>query len=94
MSNNFKDYRNETRQNWGVNQEANLSKEQLQIGCLLRIADATEKMASNYTQLQNDVDYYKKRAVAAERKIEQLKRSIAAYKANYTRLKKRLGNQI
>lgn len=36
------------------------SREEINTGSLQRIADATEKMASNYIQLQNDRDRYKK----------------------------------
>lgn len=39
------------------------------VGALQRIADATEKMASNYQRQQDDLEYYKKRTkdLAAER---------------------------
>lgn len=32
----------------------------IQIGCLMRIAEATEKMASNYTRMENDLALYKR----------------------------------
>jgi predicted nucleic acid-binding Zn-ribbon protein len=57
------------------------------VGCLQRIADAAEKTASNYTQLQNDRDWYRDRCKTLERDVEDLKNSRAGYKAALTRLR-------
>ena len=45
--------REQSKKDW----ESRDTSEDLQLGCLQRIADASEKMASNYTQLQKDLDY-------------------------------------
>lgn len=46
----FKSYRDESRTNWGVTvaEATKPDRDQLYLGCMLRIADATELMASNY----------------------------------------------
>jgi len=59
------------------------------IGCLQRIADATEKMASNYTQLQNDLDRYKGYVKANREEVHSLERRLSAYKGVITKLKKK-----
>jgi hypothetical protein len=43
----FKNYRDESRTQWGaeVDESYTISREQIGLGCLLRIADATEAMA-------------------------------------------------
>jgi hypothetical protein len=64
--------------------------ETLQIGAILRIADATERMASNYVQLQNNVEYYKNLSRSRLQEIEVLKHSRAGYMAALTKLRKRI----
>ncbi len=59
----------------------------IELGCLMRIADATEKMASNYIQLQNDLDWYKKRYETEQKTSVNLNRKIASLKGVITKLK-------
>ena len=66
-----------------------LSNDQLQLGCLQRIAAATELIARNYQSLIDDRDYYKRRYEAERARAEGLERSNRAHKSNYTRLKKK-----
>lgn len=56
----FKQFREESKRTWGTESE-NLTNEQIQLGAILRIADASEKMASNYDALLSDRNYYKQR---------------------------------
>lgn len=86
----FKNFREESRsKNWGVNQDGNMTNEQLQLGCMLRIADATESMAQNYTQMERDLKYYKERCDAKEKAIQSLNNSIRSMKGVITKLKKK-----
>jgi hypothetical protein len=85
----FKSYKEGSRTDWGRETEGGLTIEQINCGAILRIADATEKMATNHVRLQNDYDsmkrdrdYYMDRAHKAER-------SITAMKGVITKLKKR-----
>lgn len=70
----------------------------LQVGCLQRIADATELIAQNYVQLLQRIELEKEKAEKyyqwfqeEQAKTERLQRSITAHKANYTRLKRKMG---
>lgn len=82
----FKNYRDESKINWGTTGES--TREDLQFGCLLRIADATEKIASNYTALQNEVKFLKEQRDDLRRRRNHLERSNAALRGYIKRLKK------
>ena len=84
MVKNFKDF---SRENWQRTDGEKPVNEQLQLGCLQRIADATEAMAKNYVQLQTDVEFWKEEYHHEKNRREMFQRSIVAHKANYTRLK-------
>lgn len=87
MSKNFKDW---SRENWILADETQGVKpnnEQLQLGCLQRIADATEIMAKDYRELIEERNRYERWYREERGRREALERSIRTYKANYTRLK-------
>lgn len=85
----FKSYRDSSRVNYGTNDDAkSLTLEQINTGSLLRIADATELMAKNHIQLQNDLDWYKKRYPEQREEIAHLNNRIRSLKGVITRLKK------
>lgn len=77
MSNSFKD---QSRINWAPNIDRQVNNDEILIGAAQRIADATEKMAANYAELQNSRDWYKSRCEAMERRNEKLQRQVNAYK--------------
>jgi len=85
----FKSYREQSKRNWGSDHEDPLTVEQVNCGALLRIADATEKMAQSYQQLISERDSYKKGYEDRLARIEKLKKSNAALRGQITRLKKR-----
>jgi hypothetical protein len=60
----------------------------INIGSLQRIADATELMAKNYQSLLNDVKYYKERYNESLDTRKKLIRRISALRGAITRLKK------
>lgn len=62
--------------------------ENVKIGCLQRIASATEAMAQNYIQLQNDRDYYKRRYEQEAAACKRLVRSNNALRGVINRMKK------
>lgn len=85
----FKSYREESKTNWGTNdQPAGLTIEQIQTGCLLRIADASELMARNYLQLQSDLNMYKRWHKEEVDKNSKLQRQVNAYRGIVKKLKK------
>ncbi|CAJ0682053.1 hypothetical protein R82526_01543 [Ralstonia mannitolilytica] len=85
----FKSYRNESRSNYGrhVDEGANLSNDDLKVGAILRIADATEAMAKNHVQLQSDLDWYKDRYNRAREEADALRRRVNALRGAITKLK-------
>ena len=62
--------------------------DELQIGCLQRIADAVEKLATSYDNMRNDRDYYKRIAEDRSARIDKLKRSNAALRGVIKRKKR------
>ena len=84
----FKSYREESKGNWGIYQEETLNLDQINTGAILRIADATEKMASNYVKMENELSYYKKQSLQRYDEIEKLRRSNAALRGVIKRMKK------
>lgn len=84
---NFKEW---SKDNWFRSDDALPTNEQLQIGCLQRIADATEATAKNYNNLLMDKERFERWYHEERAKREKLERGIIAHKANYTRLKNKL----
>ena len=77
-------YRDASRDNWQVQGP---SREELQTCCLQRIADAAELMATNYKQLQNEVEVLKRQVARLEQQRRTLKASNASLKGVITRLR-------
>lgn len=80
----FKNYREESRTNWGRS-NGEVTREDLQFGCLLRIADALERIASldlvsKLQNAENDVKYYKERVRELGHKQRGLKGAITRMK--------------
>ena len=65
------------------------TSEQIKIGALQRIADATEVMATNYKQMQQDLNWYMGRYSDQKAEIKQLQRQLSAQKGLVTRAKNR-----
>ena len=84
----YKDYREESRAILGMNQERNLSHEQLNLGAILRIADAVEKMAEPFARLMEERDWFKRKYEERGGKIDHLERRIRSLKGVITKLKK------
>jgi hypothetical protein len=83
-----RNYRDETRKPYQDPGDKDFTLEQLRTGSLLRIADAVEKMAANYTALQNERDrglrwYEEERDANAV-----LRRRIVSLRGHITRLKR------
>ena len=53
-----KSYKDESRKNYGRRTSSGLTDDELRIGCLQRIADATETMALNHQKLVDERDRY------------------------------------
>lgn len=83
----FRSYREESRSDWGARDEGGFSLDQVNAGALLRIADAVEKMANNYDVMQRDRDFWKERALSAERRLDTERRRTAALRGSIKRMR-------
>jgi hypothetical protein len=92
MAQKFKSFREESKTNWGVTQDEKdpLNNDQLRTGAMLRIADATEKMARNHIDLINDRDRFERYYREARAQNRSMFKSMAGLKGQITRLKKKL----
>lgn len=85
----FRDYREASRTNWGSERAGEgLNLEQINTGCLLRIADAVELVSRNYSDLLSQVELYKRRNREQREDIERLVKSNNALRGHFKRLKK------
>ena len=82
----IKDYRQSSRENWGISGEVN--QETLKVGALLRIADALEVVSKNYNALITDRDFYKRRYLEQSEVNDKNRRIIAGLRGHIKRKKK------
>ena len=85
-------YKDESRdRNWGTTEPGTtLTLDQIKLGCMLRIADATEAMAKNHVQLQNERDYLNRALGVAIKENSEKNKTIASLKGQITKLKNKL----
>ena len=82
-----KSYKEMSRIDWGRAVEAP-NTDQIKLGCIMRIADATELMAKSNADLVWQRDHFKRRAHNAEASLSTMTRSRNALKGVITRMKK------
>lgn len=84
----MKSFIDQSRVAWGnEGHQGTATNEEIQTGCLQRIAAATEAMAKNYTQLQADLEWYKKQYNNKCEEVRSLHRRISALRGLATRRK-------
>ncbi len=88
----MKNYKEESRKNWGTSDDK-LSIEQIQIGAILRIADAAEAMAKNHVQLQNDYNNMLESRNYWRNEAESLRKSNISLKGVITKTKNKYGSK-
>lgn len=88
------DYKDESRKDWGRMGPEGIkpTNEDITLGCILRIADATEAMAKNYVFLQNELTAAKKRNDYLKSLSERKDYQIRGLKGQITKLKKELAS--
>lgn len=84
---NFKSYKEESKKNYGKKDAENLNLEQLNTGCLMRIADSLEKIEKPYLEMIIDLKYYEKECNRQDELINNLLLSNRALKGVITRMK-------
>ena len=89
-----KSFREESKRDYGRVTDAGLNKDELQLGALLRIADATEVMAQNHVKLQNERDMYARWYKDSKARGERMARRIAALQGVITKMKKARGPRV
>ena len=85
----FKSYKEESKSNWGARLEDGdqVSNDNLKLGAILRIADATEAMAKNYTQIEENLKYFKGLAKRRLEGIVRLENKNRGLRSVITRMK-------
>ena len=92
----FKNYRTESREQYGRVTDAGLSPDEINAGCMLRIADAVEKLAADRVQMEKDLAWYKYEVNRLESQKAHTDRSMVNLRGQITKLKKKnqcLNNQ-
>jgi hypothetical protein len=89
----FQSYKEESRRNWGkkLNDGEALDTGLIQLGAILRIADATELMASNFLSLQAEVQRLRESKTMWMNIAAKEQRRVASLKGVITKLKKKNG---
>jgi hypothetical protein len=85
----FQNYRQRSRDQWGVTTDDALTLEQINTGAILRIADATELMATRHTELIRERDHFASVARHMQAELDRMTRSNAALRGHLKRLKKK-----
>lgn len=87
----IKTYREQSKRDWtrDLKEGESFDTEELQLGCLQRIADAAGAMAQNHIQLQKDREWYKEQYSRRGDEILSLHRQISSLKGVITKLKKK-----
>lgn len=80
-------YREASRLNYGADEEKALTIDQISLGCMLRIADATEKIAQEYDELLRQRNHYKNQSERFLRELRTMTRSNNALRGHIKRMK-------
>lgn len=86
----FKSYKQESRKDYGTSKDGALNIEQLQLGALLRIADASEAMAKNHNELIQQVENAKYWRKHYEDLYQSEANSNRTLRGHITKLKKQI----
>lgn len=85
-------HRENSRIDWGRNVDGgkNPNSDDIRMGCLLRIADATEAMSKNHVALQRERDVLAKTCDRLQAEVDRLTRQRTALRGVVSRLKRKL----
>lgn len=84
-------YKDESRRLWIRTDGENPTLEQLQLGCMQRIADASEAMAKDHVRLLNDAKWQREAKERLQKTCDRLARSNAALRGYIKRMKRANG---
>ena len=80
-------YKDHSRTNWSTVGEIRPTFEALNLGCLQRIADATELVAKNHDQLQRRAEWAEGRVKDLQAQCDRLQHSNAALRGHLKHIK-------
>ncbi|GGG97604.1 hypothetical protein [Pedobacter zeae] len=85
MSVHIVDLREKSRKSISVKKNADqfVTHEEVQVGCLLRIADSMELMAKDRIELERQNKFLNQLASDRAKEIETLKKAVASYKGKF-----------
>lgn len=83
----FKSWRDSSKEGWGCT-DRQPTLEQINTGCLMRIADATEKMAQRHIELIEQRDRFERFYRAEQKRTAHLEHSNAALRGHLKRAKR------
>jgi len=83
-------YRKESQKDFRKSEGQRIHIEEMKFGCLQRIADATEVMANNYSQMLAENQNLRMKLKLAESDEEYTRRQLAAQKGLVTKLRNKL----
>jgi hypothetical protein len=89
----FIDHRKNSRTNWGRDVEgrdSNPDRDDIRLGCLLRIADATELMAKRHTELIRERDEFERSKARWQANAINLERRLRGTRGALTRAQRRI----
>lgn len=83
-------YKQQSRLEWyqDLPEDRQLSLDQVQLGAVLRIADALELMAQSHAKLQEDRDFYERRYKEESASSKRLAHANAALRGHLKRMKR------
>jgi len=85
---NGQNLRSASRREW-ASENPGLTRDELKVGTLLRIADATEAMARRYNDLLDRNRFLERACESRSSEIEHLERRISSLKGQITKMKKK-----
>lgn len=88
-----KDFKEISKQNYNPPFGGSPTREDLNVGCLQRIADSLEKMEKPYLRLLGDVQHLVGRVHFLEHDNKRMAKRISALQGVITKLKKKNGGQ-
>lgn len=87
----FKSYKSESRVDWGTNipNDQQITAEKIQLGAILRIADAVELMTKRYQDLIDSRNWFQRRTEMAENELKTERKKNAALRGYIRKLKEK-----
>lgn len=86
----WQSYKERSKENWGTSEDTQFTMEEVQYGCILRIADAVEKMAQRHTDLIQERDQYEKWYSNEAKSHKMTSNTLRVTKGHLTRVKNRI----